>query len=126
MSKQLTSSVFKSYAAVSGVGDYDTLMQVNLETGIEERWNEDERKLASYSFIQWRFSKMLGKILTLIDASIGDKQQNKAIKDLIKGDFINEYGELSNFLLGKSGREPECCEEGMIELVSADKALGLK
>jgi hypothetical protein len=34
--------------------------------------------------INWWEQNTLGKILTVLDASIADKQQNKAIKDLIK------------------------------------------
>ena len=33
---------------------------------------------------------LLGKVLTIIDASISDKAQNKAIKDLIKDRFYSQ------------------------------------
>lgn len=33
--------------------------------------------------------QLLGQVLTIIDSSIIDKQQNKAVKDLIKGHFAN-------------------------------------
>jgi hypothetical protein len=55
--------------------------------------------LGDYSFIQSRMSKLLGMVLTVIDASISDKVQNKAIKDLIKTDFVEEYAFLSESLI---------------------------
>jgi hypothetical protein len=54
--------------------------------------------LADYSFIQNEFRNMLGKVLTIIDASIVDPKQNKAIKDIIRNEFIDEYVHLGNMM----------------------------
>jgi hypothetical protein len=54
--------------------------------------------LADYGYIQNEFSNMLGKVLTIIDASIVDKVQNKAVKDIIRNEFIDEYVHLSDAL----------------------------
>ena|SRR3990167_6819073 len=34
-----------------------------------------------------QFNFLMGKVLTIIDASIADERQNKALKDLIKNSF---------------------------------------
>lgn len=52
--------------------------------------NEEDIKEISYYHIENRFRLTAGKVLTLIDASIPDKQQNKAFKDLVKQIFSNE------------------------------------
>ena len=45
-----------------------------------------EKKL-SYSAIDTQINNLRGKVLTIIDASIADKEQRKAIKDLIHSIF---------------------------------------
>ena len=34
--------------------------------------------------------QLLGKVLTIVDGAIVDEKQNKAIKDLLKGEFYRE------------------------------------
>lgn len=48
-----------------------------------------ERAL-SYSFLMDTLRKVMGKTLTIIDASVMDKTQNKAIKDLLRNVFSDE------------------------------------
>jgi hypothetical protein len=36
------------------------------------------------TFVEWKLSKCLGKILTILDAAIQDSRQNKATKDLCR------------------------------------------
>jgi len=50
---------------------------------------EGERAL-SHSFVLDVLRKVMGKTLTVIDASISDKTQNKAIKDLLRGIISDE------------------------------------
>lgn len=38
----------------------------------------------SYVSLHSQFNFMLGDILTILDATVVDKQQNKAVKDLVK------------------------------------------
>lgn len=47
-------------------------------------------KALSHSFLMDSFRKVMGKTLTIIDASVIDKAQNKAIKDLLRGVFSDE------------------------------------
>jgi hypothetical protein len=49
----------------------------------------DETLALKFGCIQPNISGLEGKILTIIDASISDKEQNKAIKDLVRGEFRN-------------------------------------
>lgn len=46
--------------------------------------------LFSHSFIKDSYRKIMGKTLTIIDASIVDKQHNKAVKDLLRQIFNEE------------------------------------
>lgn len=47
-------------------------------------------KALSHSFLMDTLRKLMGKTLTIIDASIYDKTQNKAIKDLIRNIYSDE------------------------------------
>lgn len=49
--------------------------------------SDDMRAYGIYS-AQNRF--LLGKVLTIIDAAVPDKQQNKAVKDIIKQQFRDQ------------------------------------
>lgn len=46
--------------------------------------------LASFSLIKDTLRKLMGKTLTVLDASLMDKQQNKAVKDLIRNAYNEE------------------------------------
>lgn len=54
----------------------------------------DTKEISEATFpltgVSAQFGFLLGDILTIIDASISDKQQNKALKDLIKNKFYNK------------------------------------
>ena len=52
---------------------------------------------------------LLGRVLTIIDASISESKQNKAVKDLIKGEFIWDMSTISDKLC--NGRIVEVNEE---------------
>ena len=52
--------------------------------------------LLSFSIVTDTLRKLMGKTLTIIDASIIDTKQNKSIKDLIKGVYNEELGFVSN------------------------------
>lgn len=47
-------------------------------------------KALAFSFLMDTLRKLMGKTLTIIDASIQERQQNKAIKDLIRNTFSDE------------------------------------
>lgn len=50
---------------------------------------EDIKEVGYYE-IEHRYRHLAGKVLTIIDASIADKEQLKAVKDLIKREFTIE------------------------------------
>jgi viroplasmin and RNaseH domain-containing protein len=97
------------------------------ESGKNQLGQDDS--LATYAFIQEEFSKVLGKVLTLVDASISEKNQNKAFKDIIKNYFAEEYGFLSEMLLDQKIMERSAnfaWENGQMEVRDIDDALGIK
>lgn len=47
-------------------------------------------KALSYSFIMDTMRKLMGRTLTIIDASVHDKIQNKAMKDLVRNIYSDE------------------------------------
>ena len=47
-------------------------------------------RLLTHSFILDSFRKLMGRTLTIIDSSIPDKQQNKAMKNLVRQIFSDE------------------------------------
>jgi hypothetical protein len=97
------------------------------ESGKNQLGPEDS--LATYAFIQGEFSKVLGRVLTLVDASISEKNQNKAFKDIIKNYFAEEYGFLSDTLLDQKVMQRSAdyaWENGQLEVRDIDDALGIK
>ncbi len=84
-------------------------------------------KALSHSFLMDSFRKLIGRTLTIIDASIADKQQNKAIKDLIRALF-NEEMSFSSEMAYDQGELQEMIEESpenIGEPVSVEEALGV-
>ena len=91
---------------------------------------EGER-LLSYAFLMNSFRKLLGSSLTIIDASIQDPKQNKAIKDLIRKSYSDEIGFVADFafdqeILGEMAEEAMKNGE-MVEMEhNPDKVMGLE
>lgn len=82
--------------------------------------------LATYGFVFGEFSKVLGKVLTLVDASMSEPRQNKAFKDIIKNVFADEYGFLSEMLLEQSEIEKSATiawENGTLTPVDIDQVI---
>ena len=68
------------------------------DVSVKEVGHEYDKYLADYAYIQQILKKMLGKVLTVIDASVPEGRQNKSIKDIIRNEFIDEYVHLSEQL----------------------------
>lgn len=49
-------------------------------------------RLVTHAFLMDSFRKIMGRTLTVIDASISEKAQNKAMKDLVRSIFNDEIG----------------------------------
>lgn len=61
-------------------------------------------KIVHYEFFEDQYRILAGRILTIIDASIAEKQQNKCVKDLVKSEFYRRINELQDFYYqGKKG-----------------------
>ena len=59
---------------------------------------------ADNSVLSWRIKNLTGRILTIIDAAIADREQKKAIKDLIRQTMMDEFEFYANFFF--EGLEP--------------------
>lgn len=71
---------------------------------MSKKMDSQDIKEVGYFRIEDSFRHLAGKILTIIDASISDKQQLKAIKDLIKKDFWIEIDKWQQYYWeGKQG-----------------------
>jgi len=65
---------------------------------------DNDSMIISYYYIEGQCKILAGKILTIIDASINDKQQNKCVKDLIRAEFYRRINEFQNmYWNGKQG-----------------------
>lgn len=62
----------------------------NLECGVDKPLSSGDG-FADYSVIEMRLRALAGKILTVIDASIPEGQQNKCVKDLVRDKIMEEY-----------------------------------
>jgi hypothetical protein len=89
-----------------------------------------ERALTN-SFVLKVLGKVMGKTLTIIDASVIDKQQNKSMKDLLRNVFSDAMELTSEFgfdqkIMTKIAEEQ--CPENIDELdcVSVEEALGVE
>ena len=87
-------------------------------------------RLFSHSFILDTYRKIMGRTLTIIDASITDKQHNKAVKDLLRAVFSDEMDFSANFAWSKEAMarfEAEMPEDiSEIETVTTEEVLGVK
>ncbi len=82
--------------------------------------------LLAHSFLIDSFRKLMGRTLTLIDSSITDKNQNKAMKDIVRGIFSDEMEFAGDMCFDQKKLEkmiPEDAEN--IPAVSIEEALGV-
>lgn len=91
---------------------------------IEELAVEFKKVKFTGEFITDHLRFLLGRVLTIIDSSIVDPKQNKAMKDLIKGEFIDKISFVSHQVDRRDVVAPEDFDPTYI--VDEDVALGLK
>ena len=87
---------------------------------------DGERALA-FSFHKDTIRKIMGKVLTIIDASIGEPQQNKAMKDLVRQVIQDELDFSSEMAFDQEKLQailPEDIDD--LETVSLETALGVR
>lgn len=86
-------SSFEKYWTIDHISGTQVWSLKNVNEKLEGR--EYDLYLADYTFIQQTLKRMLGKVLTVVDAAIPDGRQNKSVKDIIRNEFIDEYVHLS-------------------------------
>lgn len=91
--------------------------------------SEGER-LLSHSFFMDSMRRLMGKTLTIADASLSDKEQKKAVKDLIRNMFSDEMAHEADWaydqeVITKMANEQFPDLED-IKSVSIEEALGVK
>ncbi len=98
------------------------------EGGSEDYNLLEGEHLFSHGFITDSYRKIMGRTLTIIDASITDKQHNKAIKDLLRQVFNDELCFSSEW-----GYDQEVIQRGLdtenmdgSEALSVEEVLGVK
>jgi hypothetical protein len=57
----------------------------------------DQKKFFCLYEIGRCLSVTMGKVLTIVDATVTEPRQNKAVKDLIKSSFYESQGEMSEW-----------------------------
>lgn len=80
----------------------------------------------THSFVMDVLRKIMGKTLTVIDASISDKQQNKAIKDLIRGIISDEMSFAADMAFDQEKLMEMADQTVFGDAVSIEEALGVK
>ena len=66
---------------------------------------EGEERAVRFERLKNDIKDLSGRILTIVDASIADKTQNKAMKDLIKSQFARTLGRYEDICFyGKRGQ----------------------
>lgn len=90
--------------------------------------SEGER-LLSHSFIMDTMRKLMGRTLTIIDASIVDREQKKAIKDLIRQTYSDEMGFATEWAFDQKVMDnmiPEDIDPTELGTVTVEQALGVE
>ena len=67
---------------------------------------KEEHKDIAYSLSEDNVKRLAGKVLTLIDASIAEDKQNKAMKDLVKQYFRETIEQFQSFWFYQDGNGP--------------------
>ncbi len=101
-------SARSSSSNVNGTPEYWDKIE---ELATELKKISDVDLILHYSVIEDMLKVLAGKILTIIDASIADKQQNKCIKDLIKAEFFRRINETQKMYGDASWGHPVDLEE---------------
>jgi hypothetical protein len=83
---------------------------------------DHEVNLASYEYIYDKMQHLVGQVLTLIDASVSDRDQRKASKDIIRSYFAEKYGEIARDLHNYDSMGD--LDQSALEQVSLEDVIG--
>lgn len=101
---------------------------VSYETLSIDTYSESVGEIAlSYSFVLDVLRKVMGRTLTIIDASVTDKQQNKALKDLLRQVISDEMEFSAEMAFNQEELMATIKDEGidMSASVTIEQALGV-
>jgi len=62
--------------------------------GSEVDWDKRESTAFEYSYLVSELKNLLGQVLTLMDATLTDERQLKAVKDIIREQFATKMSDL--------------------------------
>lgn len=101
---------------------------------IEEYVAFEGEKALSHSYAMDILRRLMGRTLTLIDATMVDKSQNKSVKDIIRGIYSDEMNRLSEDvydqeIMNEIAEEhyKDMSDEDMLkDSVTIEEALGVK
>ena len=80
------------------------MSKVMSENQIQAGPRTHEYEEFDWIYLNNQFSYLVGRVKTVIDASIADKQQNKALKDLLAQEI---WKTMNNFLEDPKGEKQE-------------------
>ena len=84
--------------------------------------------MLTHAFLLDTLRKVMGRTLTIIDASIKDRQHNKAVKDLIRGIFSDEMEFAADMCFDQQKLQaliPEDIKPKELGTVTVEQALGV-
>ncbi|MEI9966156.1 MAG: hypothetical protein WDN67_00550 [Candidatus Moraniibacteriota bacterium] len=73
------------------------MSRVKLDQPQKRELTVQETRKSLYSYFEYTDKKLLGKVLTFIDAAIPESKQNKAVKDVIKDSFRSAMYDFQRF-----------------------------
>jgi hypothetical protein len=100
-----------------------TMGSAGTASGTVEKFVASER-LLTHGFLMDTMRKLMGKTLTIIDASVSGPQ-NKAMKDLVRGTFSDEMGFAAEWAFDQKNIEDLEDLDGA-DAVSIEEALGVQ
>ena len=83
-------------------------------------------KLLTHAYLMDSFRKLMGRTLTLIDASISESVQNKAMKDMVKAIFSEETGSTAEMCFNQAEMQESISEEEEFTTASIEEVLGVE
>jgi len=96
---------------------------------IEKYEGVEGEKFAAHSFVMDVMRKLMGRTLTLIDASVVSKTQNKAMKDVVRNIFSDEMEFTAEMLFDQKVLDamiPDDIDPTTLGSVSIEEALGVE
>ena len=82
----------------SKVGEKSPKLSLRGSISLEELSKLSDKPYFSSNLVTEILKRLTGKVLTIIDASITEPKQNKAIKDLIRNKFFIELARLTEII----------------------------